>query len=56
MIALVLHGSLDRDVGFGNGREDPLGVFRSEEDDQGDLPRAEGFAEGGAQGSAVRRH
>jgi transposase len=52
----VLHGGLDWDVGFGDGREDPPGVFRSEEDDQGDLPRAESFAEGGAEGSAVGRY
>jgi hypothetical protein len=52
----VLHGGLGWDVGFGDGRKDPPGVFRSEEDDQGDLPRAEGFAEGRAQGSAVGCH
>ncbi len=28
-------------------------LFRSGEADQGDLPRAEGLAEGGAQGAAV---
>ena len=49
----VLHGSLCWDAGFGDGREDPPGVFRSEEDDQGDLPRAESIAEGRAEGSAV---
>jgi hypothetical protein len=52
----VLHGGLDWDAGFGDGREDSPGVFRSEEDDQGDLPRAEGFAEDRAQGFAVGRH
>ena len=46
-------GGLDRDAGCGDGREDPAGVFRSGQDDQGDLPRAEGVAEGGAQGAAV---
>src|ERR1700761_2023817 len=51
----VLNGGLDWDAGIGDGREDPPGVFRSEENDQGDLPRAEGFAEGGAQGSAGGR-
>ena len=49
----VVHGSLERDAGFGDGREDPPRVFRSEEADQGDLPRTEGFAEGRAKGSAV---
>jgi hypothetical protein len=33
----ALNGGLDWDAGFGDGREDPPGVFRSEEDDQGDL-------------------
>jgi hypothetical protein len=37
-MASVLHGSLERDAGFGDDREDPPRVFRSEEDDQGDLP------------------
>ncbi len=49
----VVHGSLERDAGFGDGREDPPRVFRSEEADQGDLPRTESFAEGRAKGSAV---
>src|SRR4051794_22213609 len=30
----VLHGSLERDAGFGDDCEDPPRVFRSEEDDQ----------------------
>src|ERR1700722_2611118 len=49
----VMHGSLERDAGFGDGREDPPRVFRSEEDDQGDLPRTEDFAESRAQGFAI---
>jgi hypothetical protein len=49
----VLNGSLERDAGFGDGREDPPRVFCSEEVDQGDLPRAEGLAEGRAEGSAT---
>jgi hypothetical protein len=36
-MAPVSYGSLDRDVGFGNGRKDPSRIFRSEGDDQGDL-------------------
>jgi len=49
----VLHGSLDWDAGFGDGCEDPPGLLRSEEDNQGDLPRVAGFAEGRPEGSAL---
>jgi hypothetical protein len=34
-IVSALHGSLERDVGIGDGRENPPRAFRSEEDDQG---------------------
>jgi hypothetical protein len=37
----------------GDDREDPSRVFRSEEADQDDLPRASGVAEGRAQGDPV---
>src|SRR5208283_1853534 len=52
-VAPVSYGGLDWDAGFGDGREDSSRVFRSEEDDQGDLPRAEGFAEGCSEDSAI---
>jgi hypothetical protein len=42
------------DAGSGDDREDPSGVFRPEEADQGDLPRVSGIAEGRAQGDPVR--
>ena len=47
------HGGRVWDAGCGDDREDPPGVFRSEEADQGDLPRAAGVAEGRAQGDPV---
>ena len=34
----VMHGSLEWDAGFGDGRKDSPRVFRSGKDDQGDLP------------------
>ena len=37
-MAPFVDGGLDQDVGRGDGREDPPGVFRSGEVDQGDLP------------------
>ncbi|MDA8256764.1 MAG: DUF499 domain-containing protein [Betaproteobacteria bacterium] len=48
-----LGGSLDWDAGGGDGRENPPGVFRAGEADQGDLPGAAAFAEGCAEGSAI---
>src|SRR5205085_8286343 len=42
------------DVGRGDDREDPPGVFCSGEGDQGDLPRAASIAEGRAEGAAIR--
>src|SRR5208283_4980536 len=47
------NGGLDRDVGRGDGRENPPGIFCSREDDQGDLPRAADFAEGGSEGCSI---
>jgi hypothetical protein len=43
------HGSRFGDAGSGDDRKDPSRVFRSEEADQGDLPRVSGVAEGRAQ-------
>jgi hypothetical protein len=45
-MALGTIGSLEWDVGFGDGREDPAGLFCSGQGDQGDLPGATGLAEG----------
>ncbi len=47
------HGGRVGDAGSGDDREDPSGVFRAEEADQGDLPRVSGVAEGRAQGDPV---
>jgi len=47
------HGSRVGDAGSGDDREDPSGVFRPEEVDQGDLPRVSDIAEGRAQGDPV---
>jgi hypothetical protein len=47
------HGSQVGDAGSGDDRKDPSGVVRSEEADQGDLPRASGVAKGRAQGDPV---
>ena len=41
------------DAGSGDDREDPSGVFRPEQTDQDDLPRASGVAKGRAQGDPV---
>jgi hypothetical protein len=46
-------GSQVGDAGSGDDREDPSRVFRSEEANQDDLPRASGVAEGRAQGDPV---
>src|SRR5260370_198995 len=43
-------GSRVGDADCGDDREDPSGLFRSEEVDQGDLPRVEGVEEGGGEG------
>ena len=43
-MAPVLYGSLERDAGFGDDREDPARVFCSAEEDRDNLPKAEGFA------------
>jgi hypothetical protein len=47
------HGSQVGDAGSGDDREDPSRVFRSEEANQGDLPRVSGVPEGRAQGDPV---
>ncbi len=47
------HGSRDWDAGCGDDREDSSGVFRPREADQGDLPRASGVAESGAEGDPL---
>src|SRR6266704_871284 len=47
------HGSWFGDAGSGDDRKDPSRVFRSEEADQGDLPRVSGIAEGRAQGDPI---
>ena len=52
-MAPIVHGGLDRDVGRGDGREDPPGVFCSREVDQGDLPRDADFAKGRPEGYSV---
>jgi hypothetical protein len=50
----VLHGSLDWDVGLETVAKIRRAYFRPKEDNQGDLPRTEGFAEGRSEGSAIR--
>jgi hypothetical protein len=47
------YGSQVGDAGSGDDREDPSGVFRPEQADKDDLPRASGVAKGGAQGDPV---
>jgi hypothetical protein len=47
------YGGQVGDAGSGDDREDPSGVFRPEQADQDDLPRASGVAKGRAQGDPV---
>ena len=47
------YGGRVGDAGSGDNREDPSGVFRPEQADQDDLPRASGVAEGRAQGDPI---
>src|SRR5437773_8930946 len=47
------YGGQVGDVGSGDNREDPSGVFRPEQADQDDLPRVSGVAKGRAQGDPV---
>jgi hypothetical protein len=47
------HGGQVGDAGSGDDREDPSGVFRPEEADQGDLPRVSGISESRAQGDPI---
>src|SRR3954447_8732980 len=48
-------GGRVRDAGGGDGGEGPPPAFGAGARDQGDLPGAGAFAEGGAEGPAVRR-
>ena len=52
-MAPIVHGGLCQDVGRGDSREDPPGIFCSGEVDQGDLPRDADFAKGRPEGSSV---
>ena len=47
------HGSRFWDADSGDDCEDPAGLFRPGEADQGDLPRVSGVAEGRAQGGSA---
>src|ERR1700760_4810015 len=47
------YGGQVGDAGSGDDCEDPSGVFRPEQTDQDDLPRASGVAKGRAQGDPV---